>query len=66
MASPTIVIGDWVARPRSAAHLVESLIADRAVTKCGRQMRRSSVWGALAVVSAGHYHCFHCARLSAR
>jgi hypothetical protein len=61
-----IEIGDWVNRPGAPAHLVESLIADRVVTRCGRQMRRQGAGGPLGRASEGRYHCFHCARLPAR
>lgn len=50
----TIEIGSWVVRDNvngqamTLGHLVESTIADRVVTKCGRQMYRS-LFGAILV-----------------
>jgi hypothetical protein len=36
----TIAIGQWVKRQRlTVAHLVESVVADDAVVRCGRRMR---------------------------
>lgn len=32
-------IGQYARRPDTRTHLVQSVIADRVVTKCGRQMR---------------------------
>lgn len=31
-------IGNWIRRPRRKWHLVESIVADDAVTRCGRRM----------------------------
>jgi hypothetical protein len=36
----TIAIGQWVKRQRlTVAHLVESVVADDAVVRCGRRLR---------------------------
>ncbi len=47
----TIQIGSWVRRPGGKWHVVESVVSDRAVTRCGREMHRYSRWGELEVSS---------------
>jgi len=42
MSTDDSSIGFWVGRPDTKLHLVESEIADRVVTRCGREMRRLS------------------------
>lgn len=42
-------IGNWVRRPGGKWHIVESIIAGDAVTKCGRRMDRKNDEGPLAM-----------------
>ena len=42
-------IGNWVKRPRGKWHLIETIIAGDAVTKCGRRMDRTNADGKLEV-----------------
>ena len=35
-------VGTWVARPETKWHYVDSVVADRVVTRCGREMKRVS------------------------
>lgn len=34
----TIEIGEWVRRPSTKTHLVDSTVADDVLTRCGRRM----------------------------
>jgi hypothetical protein len=44
----TVVIGQWVKRHRlTVAHLVESVVAGDAVTRCGRRMAQPNSRGPL-------------------
>jgi hypothetical protein len=58
------LIGRWVVREGTAkpqrAHLVQSVIADRVVTRCGREMPGTSDWGDLAESTAAD-NCKRCA-----
>lgn len=43
------LIGLWVFRPSRRAHLVESEIEDRLITRCGRTLSPRSYWQVLQV-----------------
>ena len=43
-----MTIGDWVRR-RGKWHLVESVVADAAITRCGRRMEPTASRGELEV-----------------
>lgn len=57
-----IKIGHWVRRRDTHAHIVESLIADRVVTRCGRQMRKEAKAGPLFITTAAIRLCEACSR----
>jgi hypothetical protein len=44
-----LAIGVWVRRRGGKFHLVESVVADRAVTRCGHEMHRLTGGGELEV-----------------
>lgn len=46
------LIGWWTMRPGGSWHYVESQVADRLVTRCGREMRL--VVGGVSLRSVGH------------
>jgi hypothetical protein len=53
-------IGQWVQRRGTLAHLIESEITDRLVTRCGRQMKLVTPHGPLSIVSGDVEHCEQC------
>jgi hypothetical protein len=55
-------IGDWVIRERRRhAHLVESVIADDAITRCGRRLHdEPNTRGELLVAEHGTLKCLQC------
>jgi hypothetical protein len=60
-------IGLWIVRwpagpgaPTQVAHLVESEIADRAVTRCGREMRQATKNGELGEADGSVARCEQC------
>ncbi len=55
-------IGQWVVRLRRgrAAHLVESLVSDDAVTRCGRRMAPVNPDGPLVDAPYGFKKCLRC------
>lgn len=57
-----VLIGDWVMRERRGVpHLVESLVAGDAVTRCGRRMRNEATRDGLLVASPfGTRKCRQC------
>jgi hypothetical protein len=44
-------IGDWIRRRGGKWHLVESVVADDAITRCGRRMDRVTISGGELQVS---------------
>jgi hypothetical protein len=47
-----LVIGAWVKRARGKWHVVESVVADRVVIRCGKEMARVTRSGGELQVSA--------------
>lgn len=60
---PESRIGQWLARHRrgSMRHIVESEIADRVVTRCGRQMALQDASGRGLAPFEDHRKCRVCA-----
>lgn len=59
-----IEIGDVIIRDRQPArsHRVESQIADRYVTRCGKQMLATDADGNALLLTGGEPTCKYCAR----
>lgn len=57
-----MTIGQWVLRLRrgQAAHFVESLVSDDAITRCGRRMVPVNADGPLVIAPYGFQKCLRC------
>ena len=57
-----MIVGDWVSRARRGVpHLVESIVADDVVTRCGKRMRdEPNRDGELVVSGPGERRCKVC------
>lgn len=53
-------IGDWLARKGQKAHLVESEIANRVVTRCGRELEQMSRDGTPLLAHVDVERCKQC------
>lgn len=57
----TLAIGQWVMRERrQVGHLVESIVADDAITRCGRRMPERTSRGELVDAPFGTRKCGFC------
>lgn len=54
-------IGEWVMREkRQVGHLIESLVAGDAITRCGRRMAERNTRGELVEAPFGTRKCHSC------
>lgn len=56
-----MIIGDWVARPHTKAHLVESMVSGDPIVKCGRWRAYTPIdLEPLAGPNSAHLACQQC------